>query len=272
MGTRSLSNLNLSVRMSGTMLNLLDDAVSGQCGHPSLNYAPTLANGVSANQANRAWQSKSRTIAAGDQETLDFYDFAAVDIGSGAGRDGLGQLVVNEEIVAVVIINENAVTSAGRLEIIPAAGAGWSAIGSHTVDNGGALYGQGILLKAQPAEAGFQVTDETNHRVTFRASGGSVTYSIYMLSRHDDNESSSSASPSSSSASSVSSSSESSVSSESSSASSSGKSSSESSESSSSQSSSSSSASSSGKSSSSASSSSLSSGSSSSPSSGSSVS
>ncbi len=264
---RSLSNLKLSVKMSATLTNTLLDSTSTQIGHPSLSYDPSLANGILAGQSNRSWQSLARSIAAGAQETLDLYDFDAVDIGSGSGRDGVGQIVANEEIVAIVIINNNAVGVAGSLEIVPAAGAGWSPIGSHTVANGGALLGQGLLLKAQPAEAGFDVSNEINHRITLRAVGGALTYSIYILSRHDDAESSSSSSSVSSSSSSVSSSS---VSSSLSSVSSSGKSSSSSSVSSSSQSSSSSSISSSGKSSSSSSQSSSSSPSSSSPSSGSS--
>ncbi len=267
---RTLSGIKLSVKLSATLANLLNDAVSSSVGHPALSYDPSLTNGVDSNQANRAWQSTARSLASGAQETLDLFDFDAVDIGSGNGRDGVGQTMTLEEIVAIVIINNNVVTAVGSLEIVPAAGAGWSPIGSHTVATGGALRGQGLLLKTQPAEAGFDVNNEVNHRITLRANGGSLTYSLYILARDDDFISSSSSSSESSSSSSPSSSSASSVSSSSSSVSSSGKSSSSSSESGSSQSSSSSSISSSGKSSSSSSSSSQSSVSSSSPSSGSS--
>ncbi len=193
MSERSLSSPKLNLKMSAIVTNTLDDASAVTVSQPNLAYSKTLTSGVSDSQANRGWQSLNRAIASGQQETLDLYDLAAVDIGADAGRDAVGQLVVFEEIVAIAIVNENLSTAAGQLEILPAASEGWTPIGSHTVANGGALYGQGVLLKCQVAEAGFDVA-LTSHRVTLRAVGGSVDYSIYLLARHDDEESSSSSS------------------------------------------------------------------------------
>ncbi len=184
--------------MTANVQNLLDDLPrrNAAVAHPNLSYAPSLTNGLGDNQANRGWQSTNRPLANGATETLDLYDFAGTDIGAGVGLDGVGQAVVHEEIMAIAIVNENAMGAAGQLEIRPGPGNGWSPIGIHTVATGGALRGQGFMLKVQPAEAGFDVTDAANHMIRFTANGGALDYSIYLLARHDDNESSSSSSTS----------------------------------------------------------------------------
>lgn len=199
MGTRTLSSPKINLKMTGTVQNTLTDSSVASIGHPNLSYAPTLTSGVSASQTNRAWQSKSRSLAGGASETLDLYDLAGVDIGAGAALDGVGQVVSPfEEIVAIAIVNENAVGAAGQLEVEPGAGTGWSPIGTHTAATGGALRGQGCLFKAQVAENGFDITDGASHLLKMTANGGDVVYSIYIFARHDDNESSSSSSTSSS--------------------------------------------------------------------------
>ncbi len=235
MGIQSLEGITVSVVLRASLRNLLTDLTVAGVAHTSLNWSASIADGINANQANRSWQSANRILTNGGSEDIDIFDFASIDLGAGTGLDGLGQALAFEEIVAVAIVNKNEVGAAGQLEIDPSVANGWTPIGTHTVANGGALRGQGILFKAQPAEAGFEVTDGVSYRVRFRATNGPVTYSIYLLARHDDEESSSS--PSSSSSSSPSSSSSQSMST--SSASESTSSSSESSESSSSQSSSS---------------------------------
>jgi hypothetical protein len=191
--SRSLASIKLNLRLTATVTNTLTDGTSVSAAQPSLNLNVNLADGIDVSQANRGWQSVSRTISAGDQETIDLASFEGLDIGGGEGRDCLGQLLTLEEVVALVIQNNNAAGVAGHLEIIPADSEGWTPIGSHTVANGGALLAQGTLLKYQPAADGFDV-NENSHRITMRAIGGDVTYSIYIMGRHDDEESSSSSS------------------------------------------------------------------------------
>jgi len=43
----------------------LTDGSSTSVSHPSLAYSNAISNGVSAGQANRAWQSVSRTLGNG---------------------------------------------------------------------------------------------------------------------------------------------------------------------------------------------------------------
>lgn len=195
--TRQMDSMSISFKVNGTLKNVLDDGTGPSINHPSFSFTKSgtaLSNGIGNNQANRAWQSRSRTIAGAGSETLDLYDLAGVDIGAGAGLDGLGQAIVFEEIVQIIFVNENDAGDDGALEIEPAAVNGWTPIGIHTVAVGGALYGQGLLVKQQLDGRGFDVEDGVSHEIKLSANGGDVTYSIYILGRHDDEESSSSSS------------------------------------------------------------------------------
>lgn len=211
-----LSNPKFTLNTSANYQNTLTDGGVSNVKQPSLAYKPSLTSGIGANQGNRGWESKNRTLSSAATETLDLYDMAGVDIGAGAGLDGLGQAILFEEIAFIVIVNENAIDAAGQLEIEPDASNGWAPIGTHTAATGGALRGQGILAKGQPAEQGFEITDASSHRIKFTANGGDVTYSLYLIARNDDEESSSSLSSSQSTSTSSSSQSSSSQSSDSS--------------------------------------------------------
>ncbi len=194
--SRSLSSPKFNLKLSATVTNTLTDATGVTATQPSLNYVPVLTDGIEANQANRGWQGASRTILSGHQEIIDLDSF--IDIGAGVGNDAVGLALTLEEIVALVVVNENAVGVAGQLEIAPSNSEGWTPIGSHTVANGGALRGQGMLCMVQLAADGFDVDPASSHRITFKATGGNVTYGMYILGRHDDEESSSSSLSSSS--------------------------------------------------------------------------
>lgn len=191
---RTLSSGRVSVSIAATITNTLTDG-STASSSISGSASRSLSNGVSANQANRAWQKKSATLSSGASTVIDLYDFVGEDVGAGDGNDAIGQAMSPvEEIAAILIVNENAVTADGILEVEPDSSNGWTPIGTHTAATGGGLRGQGILLKSQTAEAGFDVTDASSHRLKLTANSADVTYSVYVLGRHDDEESSSSTS------------------------------------------------------------------------------
>jgi len=196
-----VSNPVFQLRMTGSLQNVLTDGSTTQVSQPSLNHKPTLTSGFGAGQINRVWESKSRVLAADDQEIFDLYDMVGIDIGGGAGRDALGQTVAYEEIAAIAIINENSVSSTGTLEVTPSSSEGWTPIGSHTNANGGEISAQGCLVKAGFGEVGYDVPSDGNSRITVKALNAAVTYSIHIFARNDDGESSSSSSDSSSSSS-----------------------------------------------------------------------
>lgn len=210
---RSLSSSKIVSQASGTLTNTLDDATTTSY---SLSYSSsiTLTDGVSSQQANRIWPWKNRTLTENASIIIDLYSYTGLDLGAGTGNDPTGQAMEPvEEIVFIGIYNDNTITDAGRLEIRPDTTNGWIIIGEHTVGNEGALRGKGSLIKSQPADPGFPVS-ASRKRIKLTAIGGSVTYSVIVMGRHDADESSSSSTSSqSSSTSSVSSSSSSSSSS-----------------------------------------------------------
>ncbi len=190
---RSISSSKVSVKITGSLINTITDSSSVSVTQPALNEIISLTSGVGPSQANRAWQRKDINLSNGSQETINVFDFVGMDIGAGDGKDALGQSMDLVEVVAIAVVNENAVGAGGALEILPAHSEGWPSIGTHTKATGGALYGQGILLKVNPSDVGFPVDTNAN-RITFRADDGQVSYSVYILGRDDTEESSSSSS------------------------------------------------------------------------------
>ncbi|KKN88374.1 hypothetical protein LCGC14_0249370 [marine sediment metagenome] len=212
MANRSLTSPKVTLQVQATINNTMDDGVVAS-GAMNGNVSDTLTNGVSVAQANRAFQWKNKTLDVGDPLDFDVYNFTGLDQGSGNQNDVVGQDLIMEEIVSIMIVNENAEGTAGELEISPSSVNGWTPIGTHTLATLGFLRAQAVLAKHQPDTDAFPVTNGSNHRIRLRALTATVTYSIYILGRHDDDESSSSISTSSSSSSiSTSSSSQSSIS------------------------------------------------------------
>lgn len=206
MAERSLYTPKVIAKMDGFVRNTLDDGLAIDA-KLTADINDTLTSGLSASQANRGWQWKERTIPTGGSVVIDLYDFAGLSCGAGAGNDMVGQPLLLDSVVAILIKNENAVGAAGTLEVEPDATNGWTPIGSHTVATGGGIRGGGFLFKYQPDSTGFAVTDGASHRVKLTAAAAAVEYSIWIWGRYDDESSSSSSSSLTSSASSQSSSS-----------------------------------------------------------------
>ncbi len=192
----------IKLTFQATIQNTLD---SGAVTSAQINanlVVGQILNGIGIGQANRAWASVNRALGSGGNETLDLYTMSGIDIGAGPGLDGLGQACLFEEAYAIVVKQES---GAGQLEIVPGTANPLNAIGSQTVANGGALNATGVRAWIEPGDAGIDLS-ASKKNVKFTATGGPVVYSVYVLGRHDDDESSSTSSLSSSSTSSVSSS------------------------------------------------------------------
>jgi hypothetical protein len=197
--SEQISSVKLQIKMTGSLTNTLTDGSAATVSCPNANYSDSITNGLGSGSADRSWQKVNGSIAEhGEQIVFDLEDMEGIDIGAGAGLDALGQAVDWENIVALIVVNENAAGAAGLLEVLPADDEGWTPVGSHTQAVGGALKPQGILCKYQPEEGGLDIS-ATSHRLTLRAYGGAVTFSIYILARTGDLETSSSSVSSSSS-------------------------------------------------------------------------
>lgn len=194
MGTRSASS-EIKLSFQSTIRNTLDNSDTATATISGTILSGKLENGVSASQANRAWRTTGEAIASGATLDVDLYDFASFDIGAGNGLDALGQALTLEEIVGIIIKQSS---GAGRLEIMPASPAGAVAwMPSLTVANGGALKNGGVFMLFQSDTDAFDIQDAVSHLIRLGANGGDVEFDMYILGRHDDDESSSSSSTSS---------------------------------------------------------------------------
>lgn len=201
MANREVSS-NLTLSFQANITNTLDNGSVSAAQILATLFQGTIQNGVGEGQANRAWASEDRALAAGANETLDLYQMSNIDIGAGAGNDGLGQACLFEEAILIAIKHES---GSGYLQVEPGTTNPITALGSHTVANGGALSEGGVRVFFEPGDVGFNLAAGTKN-VKFSAVGGDLTYSVYVLGRHDDDESSSTSSLSSTSSSSLSSS------------------------------------------------------------------
>ena len=189
MGTRAATG-EVKLVVSANLTNEMDDGTPVAAA--SISETPAsgrLANGVSEDQFNRGWVN-DRELASSASEDIDFYDLGSLDIGAGAGADPLGQALAFEELVTVIIWQTG---GTGRLQVnatSPSNPLAW--MPSLTVANGGALRNDSVVMFHRPGEDGLDITDASSHMVRFGASGGTVEYTLILLGRNDDNESSSS--------------------------------------------------------------------------------
>ena len=175
-GTRSAKG---AVRFSIVSTNqlLLEDAVNTSDLQVETSLGQTLANGTGANQFNRTWQMVARDLANAATENLDVYDFAAFDIGAGAGLDSLGQSMALAEVVGILIINNGP----GKLEVDTSVANGWTnflASGAQPVLNAG-----GQISRYEPTDPAMAVADGSNHLIKFTASVDDLTYDVHILGR-----------------------------------------------------------------------------------------
>ncbi len=175
----------VSIQLAATMQNVIDATLNLQA-IPGITHTPATAitNGsTGANKANRFWQSSGRPITSGSSETLDLYDFGGIDIGAGAGNDIFGLPLTLSAIVAILIRNHS--TSTGSLTI---GGDGtthaWnSPLSASDTATIGPITPDGVLTLLDVSATGFPVADVTNHLLKIAASGGNVTYDIFILGR-----------------------------------------------------------------------------------------
>ena len=189
MGTRSAESW-FRLSLKSTVYNELDAGGIAEFQAVKLLLNELLADGIDVNQANRAMVSLNREIAPGNTDEVDLYDWENVDIGLGLGKDALGQDAVFEEVVLIVIRNAS---GGGLLEVLSSVPSGDIEWCPHlTQADGNALKTGGILCLYQPAADALDVEDSVSHRLRVSAVDDFVYWDIFVLGRHDDEESSSS--------------------------------------------------------------------------------
>jgi hypothetical protein len=106
------------------------------------------------------------------------FDFAGIDVGSGAGNDALGQAMALAEITGIFI--ENDAGSSGNLVV---GNDGTSAEWDSLIGNNGTIIlkpGE-FFLAGAAADPAWAVVDTSNHLLKFEAPSGAVTYHIHAI-------------------------------------------------------------------------------------------
>ena len=190
----AVGELNLTV--NATIRNVLTDGTAATSSVGGAVLALQLTNGVAANQISRAWfrsGTNKLSVLSGNFKDLDLATLGGQNIGAGNGKDALGQLMDNEELVALIIHND--ISSTGSLEIMKtvpgAAPIAWIPASAASVSLGGGIKPGGVRLWAEPSKFGLPVTVAVSNVLRLTANGGDCNVSIYLLGRHDIDESSS---------------------------------------------------------------------------------
>lgn len=187
MGTREAAG-TLQISALGTIKNILSD-VSGDFSSAQVGEALAaiqLSTGVEANQMNRGITKRKYALASGEIVQVDVYDLAALDVGGGAGKDGLGQAVAQDEAVMILVVLKAG--SAGALRIGGnGTGAAWNSIfdGNDSAKTilRASTANPGIFLLFTPSETGYAIEDATNHLLQFEAVGGTLEFALHLWAR-----------------------------------------------------------------------------------------
>lgn len=174
----------IKLDFSSTIKNTLKGGLVASLKVGQSVLSSSLANGIGAGQVNRAWKETSITITSGATLDIDLYGFVGRDIGSGLGRDGLGQLMSISQIVFLAI---KQTAGPGQLEIMPTAPTNsvkWVPAGLATVANGGALRPGGTRVWYRDDADAFDVSNASNHLLRLGASGGAVTFDLLVAARN----------------------------------------------------------------------------------------
>lgn len=180
--TRSLTG-TISALVNFSYINTLDANSSGAPAYTVGNtISTTFTSGTGASAANRALMSLARSLTSGNSETIDLYDLASLDIGGGAGKDGLGQSWALDGVKGFMIRNIS--TSVGSLVVgNDGTTACWNSFLSASDTASFTLVPGAYMLICDPSAAGLDVTDTSNHLLKIAASGGDLTYDIYIIGR-----------------------------------------------------------------------------------------
>ena len=166
--------------------NLLDANNTGtaKISH-SVTAAASLATGTGANQADRCWSDKGRTLTSGADVQIDVFDFGGEDVGAGDGNDAIGQDLELAEIVGLLV--KSASTSVGDLVVGGDQGEANAAdfnVPFNAVDGDAVVVKPGGFVGFYcPPDPAYAVADGTAHMLTCGASGGATTYDLHVLGR-----------------------------------------------------------------------------------------
>lgn len=181
----SLEINRLRIDIAGTLTNdLSEDGEAGGAVSLGIEYAflQAFTDGDGSGEADAYWASKGRELASGADETIDLYDFAALDIGAGAGLDPVGQAITLAGVVGFIIYNRP--DSVGTLTVgAEGSAAAWNSPFAGEDDEAGLVVPPGAIRAFADPITALAVADSSNHLLKIAAAGGAVKYDIIIIGR-----------------------------------------------------------------------------------------
>ena len=181
MGTQAAS-ANLSVDIRAIVSNDMGNSTGTPTFLIGELITKSLTDGTSANQIDRVFSHRCRTLTSGNNSDIDVFDFAGEDAGAGAGNDALGQAVSLVEVVVLMVVNQatsvgNAVVGGEGSAAAFNAPFGGSDTATVTVRPGG------LVLFVATVDPAYAVADSSNHLLRINALGGNITYDVHIFGR-----------------------------------------------------------------------------------------
>lgn len=175
----ALTVSSLRMSMVANFVQTLTDGAVFTAAH-EFTFLDTLADGTTADCADKIWKSEGRALTGATSETIDLFDLGSINIGAGAGKDCFGGSWATVEIVGVFIFNDGG----GNLTI---GGDGttacWNA--AFNADDDGAvgpIGPGGFFAIYRPDNPAFTCADTSNHLLKI-ASSATLTYDIWVIAR-----------------------------------------------------------------------------------------
>ncbi len=177
-----LSTGKITAELNGVFKNVLTDLTEVQA-TVGERVTLTLTDGTTTNKVNRGFMSKTRALSAASSETLDLFDLAAIDIGSGAGRDLFGLQVNAIELVGLLVVNIGGGSNTGTLRF---GGEGSTAAWQAFIRSDTAYLdfpAPSFMLIGCGADPAWTIADTSDHLLKITAITAAISYSIHWLTR-----------------------------------------------------------------------------------------
>lgn len=177
-------SLTASIKASidGNFTNTLTNSGGTVAVNIAKSIVLSITDGTTTGKADKIWNSTARSLSGANSESIDVYDFGAIDIGTGVGEDALGNPLTLADIVALII--ENNSSSTGNLTIGgEGSAAAWNSI-FNTSDTAeiGPLPPGGFFIIGSGNDPAFAVADSSNHLLKLTSSA-TLTYDIVIIGR-----------------------------------------------------------------------------------------
>lgn len=167
---RSFLTVSLETRSTG-----VSDAVMRYARESSTDYLNS--GGTSIADRQLLLKNYSLTTSSGNLD-IDLYDLGTLDVGSGPGRDNLGNLCANARVLSVFIENlSSSNTGVLRIDQNGLGSTAWSGLfGATAITN----LESGAFVAANLGDTGATVTDVTDHMLRLSAQTADCTINVHL--------------------------------------------------------------------------------------------